>query len=72
MGIIEAVREHEKTAEVLQDKLDGFHKQLYLANPTEEVKRLIEQYGHLRQAMNWLIDSIEELYKAIDQAVVIK
>ena len=72
MGIIEAVREHEKTAAILQDNLNEFHKKLYLANPTDEVKRLIEQYGHVQQAMNWVHDSIEELYKAIDEAVVIK
>lgn len=72
MGITGAVREHEKTAADLQDELDKFHKQLYLANPTSEIKQLIEQYVHIQQAMSWLHDSIEELYKAIDEAVVIR
>lgn len=69
MGLIKAVKDYDDTLEILIDSLDKLGGSLYTVPDSKEIRELIVQYGVLRQHLEWLIDSKEELFKAIDEAL---
>lgn len=69
MGLIKAVKDYDDTMEILIDSLDKLGESLYTAPDSKEIRKLIAQYGVVRQHLEWLINSKEILFGCIDKAL---